>query len=158
MPARLHEYPEETWGRLIDVNLKGVWLCLKYEVPEMFKQSSGVMVNTVSAVGLVGGRQLPAYVASKHGVVGLTKEASLEYATDGIRVNAVCPGVVDPPMFRRAVRTLENTIEEHVSAVQPIGRMGTPEEIAESVAWLFSDAASLVTGFAMPVDGGYTTQ
>ncbi len=120
MPARLHEYPEETWDRLIDVNLKGAWLCLKYEIPEMVKQSSGVMVNTVSAVGLVGGRQLPAYVASKHEVVGLTKEAALEYATDGIRVNAVCPGVVDPPMFRRAVRTRENTIEEHVSAVQPI--------------------------------------
>ena len=158
LPGRLHDYPEETWDRLIDVNLKGVWLCLKYEVPQMLKQGSGAIVNTASAVGLVAGRQLSAYVASKHGVVGLTKAAALEYATDGIRVNAVCPGVIDTPMYRRAIQGREDGIEEHVSAVQPIGRMGTPEEIGESVAWLLSDAASLVTGFAMPVDGGYTAQ
>ncbi len=158
MSGRLHEYPEDIWDRLIDINLKGVWLCLKYEIPEMLKQGGGAIVNTASAAGLVGSRRLAAYVASKHAVVGLTKAAALEYARDGIRVNAVCPGIIDTPMVERLIAGREDEYEGSIPSRQPIGRLGTPEEIAESVAWLCSDAASLVTGMAMAVDGGFTAQ
>ena len=154
---RLHEYPEEMWDRLIDINLKGVWLCMKHEIPQMLRQGSGAIVNTASVAGLVGSRRLIAYSASKHGVVGITRSAALEYATDGIRVNAVCPGVIDTPMVRRLIDGRED-YESTISARQPIGRLGTPEEIAQAVAWLCSDAASFVTGHAMGVDGGYTAQ
>ena len=158
MAGRLHEYPEDQWDRLIDVNVKGVWLCLKNEIPQMMQQGGGAIVNTASAAGLVGSRHLSAYVASKHAVVGLTKAAALEYARDGIRVNAVCPGIIDTPMVRRLIGGREADYEASIPARQPIGRLGTPEEIAESVTWLCSDAASLVTGLAMAVDGGFTAQ
>ncbi len=156
--GRLHEYPEDVWDRLIDINLKGVWLCMKHEIPQMLHQGGGAIVNTASVAGLVGSRSLSAYVASKHGVVGLTKAAALEYARDGIRVNAVCPGIIDTPMVRRLIAGRDDDYEATIPARQPIGRLGTPEEIAESVAWLCSDAASLVTGLAMAVDGGITAQ
>jgi NAD(P)-dependent dehydrogenase (short-subunit alcohol dehydrogenase family) len=155
--GRLHEYPEDTFDRLIDINVKGVWLCLKYEIPQMLKQGGGAIVNTASVAGLVGSVQLSVYSASKHAVVGLTKSAALEYARDGIRVNAVCPGIIDTPMMDRLVMGRE----EYAAAIptrQPIGRKGTPDEIAEAVAWLCSDAASLVTGLAMAVDGALTAQ
>ena len=155
--GRLHEYPEDTFDRLIDINVKGVWLCLKYEIPQMLEQGGGAIVNTASAAGLVGSRQMSAYVASKHAVIGLTKSAALEYAKDGIRVNAVCPGIIDTPMMDRLV----DGREDYASTIptrQPIGRKGTPEEIAEAVAWLCSDAASLVTGLSMSVDGGFVAQ
>ena len=155
--GRLHEYPEDTWDRLMDINVKGVWLCLKYEIPQMLKQGGGAIVNTASVAGLVGSRQLSAYVASKHAVVGLTKAAALEYAADGIRVNAVCPGIIDTPMMDRLVEGRD----EYAASIptrQPIGRKGTPGEIAEAVAWLCSDAASLVTGLAMAIDGAFTAQ
>ena len=155
--GRLHEYPEDIFDRLIDINVKGVWLCLKYEIPQMLKQGGGAIVNTASAAGQVGSRQLSAYVASKHAVVGLTKSAALEYATDGIRVNAVCPGIIDTPMMDRLVEGREDYAAT-ISTRQPIGRKGTPSEIAEAVAWLCSDAASLVTGLAMAVDGAFTAQ
>jgi NAD(P)-dependent dehydrogenase (short-subunit alcohol dehydrogenase family) len=155
MEGRLHEYPEDIWDRLIDINLKGVWLCLKYEIPRMLEQGGGAIVNTASAAGLVGSRRLSAYVASKHAVVGLTKAAALEYARDGIRVNAVCPGIIDTPMVQRLIAGRQTDDEE---PQHPVGRLGAPEEIAESVAWLCSDAASLVTGAAMAVDGGFTAQ
>ena len=158
MSGRLHEYPEDQWDRLIDINLKGVWLCMKHEIPQMMDQGGGAIVNTASAAGLVGSRRLAAYVASKHAVVGLTKTAALEYATDGIRVNAVCPGMIDTPMMDRLFRGREPDYEADIPARQPIGRLGTPEEIAEAVTWLCSDAASLVTGLAMAVDGGLTAQ
>ena len=158
MAGRLHEYPEDTWDRLIDINLKGVWLCLKHEIPQMLQQGGGAIVNTASAAGLVGSRRLSAYVASKHAVVGLTKAAALEYAADGVRVNAVCPGIIDTPMVQRLIGGREADYEATIPARQPIGRLGTPAEIAESVAWLCSDAASLVTGLAMAVDGGFTAQ
>ena len=156
--GRLHEYPEETWDRLIDVNLKGIWLCLKYEIQQMLEQGGGAVVNAASVVGLVGGRRMSSYCASKHAIVGLTKAAALEYAQDGIRVNAVCPGIIDTPMMDRITADREPGFKEAVGSRQPIGRLGTSEEIAESVAWLCSDAASLVTGMAMAVDGGFTTQ
>ena len=156
MSGRLHEYPEETWDRLVDINIKGVWLCLKYEIPLMLEQGGGAIVNTASVAGLVGARRLSAYIASKHAVVGLTKAAALEYAQDGIRVNAVCPGTIDTPMLDRLIAGWKT--DEDMNTRQPIGRMGTPAEIAETVAWLCSDAASLVTGIAMAVDGGQTAE
>ena len=156
MSGRLHEYPEEAWDRLVDINIKGVWLCLKYEIPQMLEQGGGAIVNTASVAGLVGSRLLSAYVASKHAVVGLTKAAALEYAQDGIRVNAVCPGIIDTPMMDRLIAGRETDEDMHTR--QPIGRMGTPAEVAETVAWLCSDAASLVTGIAMAVDGGLTAE
>ena len=156
--GRVHEYPEDQWDRLIDVNLKGVWLCMKHEIPQMLHQDGGAIVNTASAAGFIGARRMAAYVASKHAVVGLTKTAALEYALDGIRVNAVCPGMTDTPLMDRLLWGRERDSEADIPSRQPIGRLGTPEEIAESVTWLCSDAASFVTGLAMAVDGGLTAQ
>jgi NAD(P)-dependent dehydrogenase (short-subunit alcohol dehydrogenase family) len=148
---------EENWDRIMAINLKGVWLCLRYEIPQMLKQGGGAIVNTASDAGLIGLRRGGAYVASKHGVVGLTKTAALEYAKAGIRVNAVCPGPIDTPMLQRGASLRPQIIEKMVAA-QPGGRLGKPEEIAEAAVWLCSEAASFVTGHAMPVDGGYMAQ
>ena len=147
---------EENWDRTIDINLKGVWLGLKYEIPRMI-EGGGAIVNTSSVAGLVGFQNLPAYVASKHGVVGLTRTAALEYAQQGIRVNAVCPGVIRTPMVERILGG-DPEAEAQFTALEPVGRMGTPEEIAEAVVWMCSDAASFVTGHAMAVDGGLVAQ
>jgi NAD(P)-dependent dehydrogenase (short-subunit alcohol dehydrogenase family) len=155
--AQTVECSEENWDRTLNINLKGVWLCLKYEIPQMLKQGGGAIVNTASVAGLVGFAGLPAYVASKHGVAGLTKTAALEYAKSGIRVNAVCPGAIRTPMTERLFRA-QPQMAESATAMEPVGRMGTPEEIAEAVAWLCSDAASFVTGHAMAVDGGMVAQ
>lgn len=145
---------EESWDRTINVNLKGVWLCMKYEIPQMLKHGGGAIVNTSSTMGLVAERDVPAYVASKHGVVGLTKAAALEYAMAGIRINAVCPGTIRTPMMER-VTGGDPKVEAEFTARLPIGRWGAPEEVAEAVVWLCSDAASFVTGHAMAVDGGW---
>jgi NAD(P)-dependent dehydrogenase (short-subunit alcohol dehydrogenase family) len=150
------EYPEERWHQVIAVNLTGVWLCMKYEIAQMLTQGGGTIVNTASAAGLVGGRGMSAYVASKHGVVGLTKTAALEYAQQGIRVNCVCPGWIQTPMTARGLSDPEQKAQ--IVAREPIGRVGTPEEVAETVVWLCSDAASFVTGHAMSVDGGLVAQ
>jgi NAD(P)-dependent dehydrogenase (short-subunit alcohol dehydrogenase family) len=150
------EYPEERWQQVIAVNLTGVWFCMKYEIPQMLSHGSGAIVNTASAAGLVGGRGISAYVASKHGVVGLTKTAALEYAQQGIRVNCVCPGAIQTPMTDRAWSDPER--RARVIASEPIGRIGNPEEVAEAVVWLCSDAASFVTGHAMSIDGGLVAQ
>ena len=123
----------------------------------MLKQGSGAIVNTASGAGLLGVPQMPAYVASKHAVVGLTKTAALEYAKAGIRVNAVCPGVIKTPMVDRMTNLRPGRMER-MAAAEPIGRMGKPEEIAAAVVWLCSDASSFVTGLPMPVDGGITAQ
>jgi NAD(P)-dependent dehydrogenase (short-subunit alcohol dehydrogenase family) len=148
---------EENWDRTIAVNLKGVWLCSKYEIPIMLKQGGGAIVNTASIAGLVGSAGLPAYVASKHGVVGLTRATALEYAKSGIRVNAVCPGAIRTPMIERIVA--ENPqLGAQMDTMHPIGRMGKPEEVAAAVVWLCSDAASFVTGHAMAVDGALVAQ
>jgi len=154
---KTHDYDEADWDRVIAINVKGVWLCMKYQIPQMLKQGSGAIVNTASGAGLLGVPQMPAYVASKHAVVGLTKTAALEYAKAGIRVNAVCPGVIKTPMVDRMTNLRPGRMER-MAAAEPIGRMGKPEEIAAAVVWLCSDASSFVTGLPMPVDGGITAQ
>jgi NAD(P)-dependent dehydrogenase (short-subunit alcohol dehydrogenase family) len=141
----------EAWDLVMNVNLKGVWLCMKYQIPEMLKRGGGAIVNDSSVAGLQGGANF-AYVASKHGVVGLTKSAALIYAHQGLRINAVCPGYVRTPMVAPFLKDPENSAR--VLAMEPIGRLGRPEEVAEAVVWLCSDDASFVTGIAMPVDGG----
>jgi NAD(P)-dependent dehydrogenase (short-subunit alcohol dehydrogenase family) len=155
--ALTHECTEENWDRVVAIDLKGVWLCMKYEIPQMLKQGGGVIVNTASVAGLVGFQAIPAYVASKHGVNGLTKTAALEYAKSGIRVNAVCPGVIHTPMVERFFKANPQA-SETMSALEPVGRLGKPEEIAAAVVWLCSDASSFVTGLPMAVDGALTAQ
>jgi NAD(P)-dependent dehydrogenase (short-subunit alcohol dehydrogenase family) len=151
------EYGEEQWDRVLAVNLKGVWLCMKYEILQMLKQGGGAIVNTASVAGLVGLPGFSAYVAAKHGVNGLTRTAALEYAKSGIRVNAVCPGAIRTAMFERGVRDNPG-LEEQIVAMEPVGRMAAPEEVGEAVVWLCSDAASFVTGLPMAVDGGWVAR
>lgn len=155
--ASAHECTEDNWDKTIGINLKGVWLCMKNEIPQMLKQGSGAIVNCASVAGLNGFAGLPAYTASKHGVIGLTKTAALENAKAGIRVNAVCPGVIHTAMVDRFTGK-DKEVEKMYIAMEPVGRMGRPEEVAEAVIWLCSDAASFVTGHAMTVDGGFTAQ
>ena len=155
--GRTAEYTREQWDRVISINLTGVWLCMKYEIDQMEKQGVGAIVNTASVAGLVGVRHGPAYVAAKHGVVGLTKAAALEYARANIRVNAVCPGAIQTPMLEKGLK-VDPRIETKMSAREPIGRLGKPDEIAQAVVWLCSDAASFVTGLPMAVDGGWVAQ
>jgi NAD(P)-dependent dehydrogenase (short-subunit alcohol dehydrogenase family) len=145
---------EDNWTRVIASNLTGVWLCMKYELPQLLRQGGGAIVNMSSVAGLVGFVNIPAYVASKHGVIGLTKTAALEYATQGIRVNAVCPGIIRTPMIERFSGGSPQAIEQLV-ALEPAGRLGSPDEVAEAVVWLCSQAASFVTGHALAVDGGF---
>lgn len=147
---------EENWNRTININLKGIWLCMKYEIPEILK-NGGAIVNCASIAGLVGFQGLPAYVASKHGVVGITKSTALELAKQGIRVNAVCPGVIKTPMVDRVTGN-DKTVEKMYEDAEPIGRMGQPEEVAAAVIWLCSKGASFVTGQAIAVDGGWIAQ
>jgi NAD(P)-dependent dehydrogenase (short-subunit alcohol dehydrogenase family) len=127
------EYAEDTWHQVIAGNLTGVWLCMKYEIPQMLHQGCGVIVNTASVAGLIGGRGLAAYAASKHGVVGLTKTAALEYAQQGIRVKCMCPGYIRTPMVEYVLQHEGAQLEQRMVAREPIGRLGTPEEVAEAV-------------------------
>lgn len=152
-----HESSEENWNKVIDVNLKGVWLCMKYELPLMLQQGKGAIVNNASIAGMVAFPGIPAYVASKHGVIGLTQNAALEYARQQIRVNAICPGVIKTPMVERFTGN-QPAVEEQFSNLEPIGRIGMPEEVAGAAVWLCSDEASFITGVALPVDGGWTAQ
>ena len=148
---------EANWDRTIAINLKGMWLCLRAEIKQMLAAGGGSIVNTASVAGVVGFRGLPAYSASKGGVIQLTRTAALEYAPAGIRVNAVCPGAIDTQM-------LTDLVDKHpelaagLPALHPLGRIGQPAEIAEAVVWLCSDASSFVTGQVLPVDGGWTAQ
>jgi len=152
--ATTQECTEDNWDKTIGVNLKGIWLCMKYEIPYMLQQGKGAIVNCASVAGLIGFPGLPAYVVSKHGVVGLTKTAALENAKQGIRINAVCPGVIHTAMIDR-ITGMNKEVEKQYVTMEPVGRMGKPEEVAEAVIWLCSDAASFVTGHSMPVDGGW---
>jgi NAD(P)-dependent dehydrogenase (short-subunit alcohol dehydrogenase family) len=157
MGGNIAECSEENWGRLIAINLTGVFLCMKYEIPQMLKFGGGSIVNTASAAGLIGLPGGTAYVATKHGVAGLTKSAALEYAKSGIRINAVCPGFIRTAMTER-VMDRGSISEDAMIAAEPIGRIGKPEEIANVVLFLCSDDASFVTGLPLPVDGGYVAQ
>ena len=154
LPTPLSEQTEEDFDRIININVKGVWLSMKYQIPQMLKNGTGAIVNMSSIAGLIGAPALSIYVASKHAVVGLTKSVALEYAKSGIRVNAVCPGVVQTPLVER----FDKQLQEQMIQMHPIGRAGKPEEIAEAVVWLCSDKASFVTGHSLTLDGGYVAQ
>ena len=152
------DYEEEEWDRIMAVNLKGVWLCMRAEIRQFLAQKSpGAIVNTASAAGLIASHSMPAYTAAKHGVVGLTKVAAIEYARTGIRINDVCPGIIDTPLVADMVAQVPK-LAGRLDGLEPVGRKGKPEEIAEAVAWLCSDRASFVTAASISVDGGITAQ
>ena len=152
--APIVDQPEEDWDRTIDINLKGTWLCLKYEIRQMVKQGGGgAIVNMASVAGLIGGAGFATYSASKHGVMGLTKSAALETARLGIRVNVVCPAVIETPMGDRIFGGPE--IKPFAVGLHPIGRFGRPMEVAEAVLWMCSERASFMTGQSLVLDGGF---
>jgi NAD(P)-dependent dehydrogenase (short-subunit alcohol dehydrogenase family) len=153
--TRMHEITEDMWDKVTSVNLKGVWLCMKFELAQMLKQGHGVIVNTSSVGGLVGSPGLTAYTASKGGINQLTKTAAIEYARAGIRVNALCPALTLTPLTESFLQNSPETAER-VLEQTPMGRMATTEEMASAVLWLCSDTASYVTGICLPVDGGMT--
>ncbi|RMF85186.1 MAG: SDR family oxidoreductase [Nitrospinota bacterium] len=158
MRGRTADIPEEDWEKSIRTNLTGVWLCLKHEIPQMLRQGGGAIVNISSVVGLVGRAGLsPALVATHHGIIGLTRQAALEYARDGIRINAVCPSATRTARLER-VHGASPEVVAQIASRHPLGRMAQPEDVAEAVIWLCSDAASFVTGHTLVVDGGYLAQ
>lgn len=152
-----HECSEVNWEQTMAVDLRGTWICMKAEIATMLRHKGGVVVNCSSIAGLVGFEGMPAYVAAKHGVAGLTKTAALEYAQKNIRVNTVCPGVIHTAMVDRVAGSDPASLAAF-AAMAPMGRMGKPEEIASVVLWLCSNQASYVTGAVIPVDGGYTAR
>ena len=156
-PSPLVEQTEEMFDQIIDINVKGVWLSMKYQIPQMLKNGGGAIVNMSSVAGLVGMAGIPIYVASKHAVVGLTKSVALEYAKQGIRVNAVSPGAIETDMFDRFVKDNPQAREQMI-AMHPLGRAGKSEEIANAVVWFCSDEAAFVTGQTLALDGGFTAQ
>jgi NAD(P)-dependent dehydrogenase (short-subunit alcohol dehydrogenase family) len=152
--ALLADYPEDVWDQVIAINLKGVWLSMKYELQYMLAHGGGAIVNTSSAAaGLKGSRNVSAYVASKHGIIGLTKAAALEYARSKVRINAVCPGTIHTGMIDRFAHGDDRILEQFAEG-EPVGRLGTPDEVASAVLWLCSDGAGFVTGATLAVDGG----
>ena len=151
------EYSISEWNQVISVNLTGVWLCMKHQIKEMLKKERGSIINTASVAGLIGMGSAPAYTAAKHGVIGITKNAAIEYAKKGIRINAICPGLVKTAMTDYAESQLPGFLEK-TTQLEPIGRIAQPEEMANAVIWLASDSASYVTGHAMAVDGGLVAQ
>jgi NAD(P)-dependent dehydrogenase (short-subunit alcohol dehydrogenase family) len=152
-PSPLHELSLEAFERVIALNLVGVFLCMKHEIPAMLANDGGAIVNMASGAGLVPTPALAPYCASKHGVLGLTKTAAAENARTGIRINAICPGSIDTPMLQESM-AIDPQVRKMILSSQPGGRLGTPEEVAEAVVWLCSDRASFVSGHSMLVDGG----
>ena len=151
--ASTHEYPEAEWDRIVEINLRGTWLSMRAEIEAMLKGGGGAIVNVSSTLGLRGSPFAAPYSASKHAVLGLTRTAALEYAAQGIRVNAVCPGAIDTPMMDATFERFPG-FRETLTNYVPMGRMGGPQEVAGAIAWLSSDAASFVTGEALTVEGG----
>lgn len=149
----IHEVEEDAWDQVLDINLKGVWLCMKYQIPQMLNQGGGTIVNTSSDAGLIGWSGNAVYTASKWGVIGLTKSAALQYIGDGIRINAVCPGFIRTPM----TDSTDPRSEEQMVAATPAGRIGTVAEVVGAVLWLCSDEASFVVGHPLSMDGGTTS-
>lgn len=156
-PGSTVDCSEENWQKVIDINLKGVWLCMKYQIPQMVKQGGGSIVNCASIAGVVGFTGSPAYVASKHGVLGLTKTAALEFAKSNVRINAVCPGVIHTPMIDRFTQG-KTEAQQQLVAAEPLGRLGQPEEIASAVLWLCTEGAAFVVGHPLVIDGGWVAQ
>jgi NAD(P)-dependent dehydrogenase (short-subunit alcohol dehydrogenase family) len=156
-PASLVDQTSTVFDSVMNINVKGVWLSMKYEIPQMLKNGGGSIVNMSSAAGVIGFAQMPIYVASKHAVLGLTKSAALEYAKSGIRINAVAPGAIETDMLQRTVDA-NPQLKEKFNAMTPIGHIGKPEEIANAVVWLLSDKASFVTGHTLLVDGGVVSR
>ncbi|QDT65841.1 SDR family oxidoreductase [Calycomorphotria hydatis] len=156
MPTPFEDHKVDDYDRIMDINLKGVWLCMKYQIPRMLENGEGVIVNTGSAASVVGFPHLPLHVASKHAVAGLTKAVALEYAKKNIRVNAICPGAVKTELYDRFTRE-DPVIDSRIQELQPMGRNGTPEEVASAVAWLCTEA-TWTTGQLIMLDGGYTAQ
>ena len=152
------DFAEKDWDLMIDVNLKGIWLCMKYEIPQMLKQGKGAIVNASSAAGLIGAQSNPAYTGSKHGVIGLTKMAAIEFARKGIRVNCICPGPTTTTRMNEELAAACPDRVEEIHKTVPMGRTAEPREIAEAAVWLCSDKASYVTGAALPVDGGVVAE
>jgi NAD(P)-dependent dehydrogenase (short-subunit alcohol dehydrogenase family) len=152
-PTPLIDQTSEVFDKIMNVNTKGVWLSMKYEIPEMIRTGGGAIVNTSSGTGVIGTPQMPIYTASKHAVLGLTKSAALEYAKSGIRINAIVPGVIETDMFGRVAEDNKQVLES-LESTTPIGRTGEPQEIANAVVWLLSDKASFVLGHTLLVDGG----
>lgn len=157
MPAPTADCTEENWDEIVKINLKGTFLCMKYEINQMLKQRKGAIVNTASSTSFIGAPGLPAYSAAKAGVVELSRTAAVEYAKMGIRVNTVCPGAIRTPMLERWIEN-NPSIEQMVISSHPVGRIGEPKEIADAVVFLCSDAASFITGHSLLVDGGQIIQ
>jgi len=155
--AASHEISEEDWDRVIDINLKGVWLCMKQQLAAMLEQGGGSIVNTASTVGILAQPNMAAYVASKHGVIGLTKAAAIEYVDRNIRVNAVCPAVVATPMFDRYTKG-DAALADELESALPMKRLIEPDEVAAAVLWLSSENASYLNGHALVIDGGLSIQ
>ncbi len=155
-PAPTADCTTENWEKTLAINLSGVWYCMKYQIPEILKRGGGSIVNCASIAGLVGISAMPAYTASKHAVVGLTKASALEYAKQNIRINAICPGAIHTPMLDRFTGGKAEALA-NMAANEPMGRVGRPEEIAAGVLWLCSEASSFVTGQSLAIDGGWIT-
>jgi NAD(P)-dependent dehydrogenase (short-subunit alcohol dehydrogenase family) len=153
--SKLADGDEATYDKIMDVNVKGVWRCMKYQIPALLKQSTSAIVNTASIAGLGAAPKMSIYSASKHAVIGLTKSAAVEYGKKGLRVNAICPAVIDTEMFRRATQN-DPQKEQYVRSLHPVGRIGQPDEVAAAVLYLCSDLAGFTTGVALPIDGGAT--
>ncbi len=153
--SKLADGEEAVYDKIMDVNVKGVWRCMKYQIPAMLKQPTSAIVNTASIAALGAAPKMSIYSASKHAVIGLTKSAAIEYGKKGLRVNAVCPAVIDTDMFKRATQN-DPQKEQYVKSLHPVGRIGQPEEVAAAVLYLCSELAGFTTGVALPVDGGAT--